>query len=478
MELDYRVGNVLDELQKMPDESVHCIVTSPPYFGLRDYKSPPTIWGGDPNCQHDFEMVNKESKIRTGLGLEKLGEQYRGGGKKQGKLGTIKSETGFCQKCGAWKGHLGLEPTIELYVQHLVTVFEECKRVLRKDGTFFINIGDSYAGGGGSSGHTHETKNFGRKTNSYGAVATNGKVPIGLKPKDLCMIPARVAIALQAAGWWIRNDIIWEKRNCMPESCRDRFTKSPEYVFFLTKSAKYYSDMVAVKEPSRYPDDNRKARASASHKRMPTELIAGIRPGSATYQTRNARTVWSIATQPCSLAHFAVFPMGLPTRCIKAGSPSICCGICGAPWKRIIKKTGHVNKREPAHQPGNTETKVDSTGWAPTSIATDEFQPTCKHNDNTGKAVVLDPFVGRGTTLLVADNLGRLGIGIDISAEYKKLAIEWIASEKEKQAKKSKKPRPKKAIESEIIPTPFFPDVASPEDSKSKPNGKTLEDFE
>ena len=189
-------GDVVEQLKTLPDKSVHCTVTSPPYYGLRNY------------------------------GVE---------------------------------GQIGLEKTPEEYVQKLVEVFREVRRVLRDDGTLWLNLGDSYAGGGGSSGHTSETKNFGRTTESYGAVATNGKVPNGLKPKDLCMIPARVALALQADGWWLRSQIPWLKRNSMPESCNDRPSSAVEYIYLLTKSKDYFYDIdaIRVKYSEAYLTENR-----------------------------------------------------------------------------------------------------------------------------------------------------------------------------------------------------------------------------
>jgi DNA modification methylase len=158
----------------------------------------------------------------------------------------------FCKSCGAWRGSLGLEPTPELYVRHIVEVMREVRRVLRKDGTLWLNLGDSYAGSWGNKGHRRETK----RLNRFDVIPPEISPPTarpanyGLKPKDLVGIPWRVAFALQADGWWLRSDIIWHKVNPMPESVRDRPTRSHEFLFLLTKSRRYFFDQEAVREPT------------------------------------------------------------------------------------------------------------------------------------------------------------------------------------------------------------------------------------
>lgn len=305
-------GSVHTDMKDVPDNSIHCCITSPPYYGLRDYKTEPVIWvsslqdckieklkdcehsfelskskkstmqtnfvgsglkkDGRPEenrvktllnskqgCEHEFELTEKTAELRRGLGMEKLGEQYRGGGKKAGKVPKILAVQGFCKKCNAWKGNLGLEPTPELYIQHILLVCREIWRVLRKDGTFWLNIGDSYWGSGNSTGHTSETKNLGRKTFDYGAIPTayntQKKHPL-YKPKDLMMMPARIALALMGDGWYVRCDNIWNKRNPMPESVTDRPSRNHEYVFMLSKTRRYYFDQEAIREDneSNYSD--------------------------------------------------------------------------------------------------------------------------------------------------------------------------------------------------------------------------------
>jgi len=276
-------GNVLERLKDMETGRVHCMITSPPYYGVRNYGTEPQIWKpeGYTACgEHEFYEGEKKhnlggcsskSTLRDTPG-QKAKENwakgvscaehewidqdrylYRGSSKSkkltEGHITELIVTSGFCIKCGAWKGELGLEPTPELYIEHVVQIFREIKRVLRKDGTAWLNLGDSYWGSGNANGHTEETENFGRKTDSYGTTKGHtAKKHTILKPKDLIGIPWRVALALQQDGWWLRSDIIWSKKNPMPESVTDRPTKAHEYLFLLTKSQKYYYDAEAIRE--------------------------------------------------------------------------------------------------------------------------------------------------------------------------------------------------------------------------------------
>ena len=308
-------GDCIEGLRTLPDASVHCCVTSPPYWGLRDYG-------------HD--------------------------------------------------GQIGLESTPEAYVARMVEVFREVRRVLRDDGTCWVNLGDSYASQGGAHGGRGDNQSGvgAKRVHDAGGGDKSSRVaPGGLKPKDLVGIPWRVAFALQADGWYLRQDIIWHKPNPMPESVRDRCTKAHEYVFLLTKSERYYYDAEAVSEAAAtagqkglgfYP-----GRAGAMG-RKPSgneakDPLEGTRP-----TVRNRRSVWTVTTKPYSGAHFAVMPAALVEPCIKAGCPE-----------------------------GGT---------------------------------VLDPFAGSGTTLAVAAELGRSGIGCELNPEYIKLAEERIVKSREKVA--------------------------------------------
>jgi len=352
-------GDCLEVLRTLPDESVQCCVTSPPYWGLRDYG-------------HD--------------------------------------------------GQIGLESTPEAYVGRMVEVFREVRRVLREDGTLWLNLGDSYCSTGGHTkqGDTSQRKgrsNVEEQHKQKGANSSkwrlvqnerhdctmhinsgDGKTLCGkkcdgqfwlncsrvgetinfdcvdcgacrekiaicppIKTKDLVGIPWRVAFALQADGWYLRQDIIWHKPNPMPESVTDRCTKAHEYVFLLTKSERYFYDAEAVSEASKYPDDNRKARQKPEDYESQMGELGQIRAvinpsGARTYPTRNRRSVWTITTKPYGGAHFAVMPADLVKPCILAGCPE--------------------------------------------------------------GGVVLDPFMGSGTVAAVAQDAGRRAIGIELNPEY------------------------------------------------------------
>ncbi len=255
-----------------------------------------------------------------------------------------------------------------------------------------------------------------------------------LKQKDDAGIPWRVAFALQADGWWLRSDIIWKKGNPMPESVTDRPTKAHEYIFLLSKSERYYYDNEAIKEDALNGDPAQPRGSLATLSSREPQVNGGRRKqdevGKRTYEgfndryqplsKRNKRTVWNINTKPFSEAHFAVFPPEIPETCIKAGtSEKGCCPKCGSPWERVIERTGHINKREKAHAPNNCPTKTDSTGWAPTTMATDKWQPTCScGTEETIPCKVLEPFAGTGTTLWVAEQLGVNSIGIELNPDY------------------------------------------------------------
>ena len=232
-------GDCREVLATMPEESVHMVCTSPPYWGLRDYKVPPSVWGGDADCAHQFG---------------ELGPAHHPGQVPDGKavhdenaIGQRAGSSRFCSLCTAWYGALGLEPTPELHVEHIVEIFREVRRVLRKDGTLWLNYGDCYAGSPngrsaaavkalGNDDRTFRDKPFGTAVG-------------GLKPKDLVMMPARVALALQADGWWLRSQMPWVKRNGMPESVTDRPATAVEYLFLLAKSRRYFYDAQAVWRP-------------------------------------------------------------------------------------------------------------------------------------------------------------------------------------------------------------------------------------
>lgn len=344
-------GDCLEVMKGWPDGCVQCVVTSPPYWGLRDYGIEPSVWGGDPACEHEWaEHIEPAAN----------GITHDGGMSGQtlsGNSATRKPKhSAFCQKCGAWRGCYGLEPTPELFVEHTVTIFREVRRVLRDDGTLWLNLGDSYASGkgtcfnpgGGENSLGQERKTAGVHPLDRGNVSTLRES--GLKPKDLCGIPWRVAFALQADGWWLRQDIVWHKPNPMPESVSDRCTKAHEYIFLLTKNSRYFFDAEAIREE---PSGISGGLCFGGKNKGKDLREKGIRIAGRDFSQEdrdrymtagaNKRSVWTVPTVPFKEAHFATFPPELIRPCIRAGtSQKGCCPKCGAPWRRVVEKTGDI----------------------------------------------------------------------------------------------------------------------------------------
>lgn len=406
----FLIGHVLDALRSLSDESVHCVVTSPPYWGLRDYGLPPASW--------------PEIEYAPMPGLPSV-------------------------RIPAWEGCLGLEPAPEMYVGHLVLIFREVRRVLRKDGTLWLNLGDSYAGSWGNyhpysppgkhGQRLKETARWNRRAydGREDFLPPTARLSRGLKEKDLVGIPWRAAFALQGDGWYLRSDIIWNKLNCLPESVKDRCTKAHEYVFMLAKSVRYHYDCQAVKEPLLSGSEVAYRQRIRSGKRYNTK-----QPYENNYPTlfdttgRNRRSVWEINTEPFPGAHFAVFPKRLAELCILAGTSPKACPICGAPWRRVVEKEKEEGLERPAqpqkHLPewgrresGTRGNRLADVGRFSGKVANMYWQPTCccSGNEGSGWCTVLDPFGGAGTTTLVAMELGRDSIYIDLKREYAEMAL-------------------------------------------------------
>jgi DNA modification methylase len=425
-------GDVIEVLKGFPAKSVHCVVTSPPYWGLRDYGT--AEWeGGAADCEHkpDFQPRSERANT-TGSGIGKSG--YKG-------QEPIYRDT--CGKCGARRvdAQLGMEPTPEEYVTHMVEVFREVRRALRDDGTVWLNLGDSYANDtkwGGSSGGKHVEALHGQTG------IGRQKVTTGLKAKDLVGIPWRVAFALQADGWYLRSDIIWAKPNPMPESVTDRPTKSHEYVFLLSKRDRYYFDEAAVRENGVATDAHGQTGGGygvTPPGQRPQQGSRGPMVVSTPIGTRNLRSVWTIATQPFPGAHFAVFPEALVEPCVKAGtSERGVCPECGAPWMRETERQGgerYATGKSAVKNGAGLATAFSGYtdgSSAPTFITTG-WRPTCEHHDAKceadpigghdwiAPATVLDPFGGSGTTALVAQRLGRRGVLIELAADNCEMAV-------------------------------------------------------
>ena len=346
-------GDVLAGLATLPDESVHCVITSPPYWGLRAYGTEPQLWGGNPACQHDWDTVHPAGYRSSDTNPGPLQSE---GNKERERL-----TSDICSKCGAWKGELGLEPTPDMYVEHLTEIFREIRRVLREDGIDWLNLGDSYCSNGIYIGdykerhpehhdlHTDNSERYPQKRRGFRAGEWN------LKAKDMVGIPWRVAFALQNDGWWLRCDVIWSKPNPMRESIRDRPTKSHEYVFLLSNNFRYFYDQDAIREvPSSAPLaswDNYGGKGWHNHK---DDLTQGQSQSKEMAQVchpmgRNRHSVWTITTQPFPDAHFATFPEALVEPCIQAGtSERGCCPRCGAPWERVVEKGEPDEERKAA----------------------------------------------------------------------------------------------------------------------------------
>jgi len=347
----------------LADSSVNCVVTSPPYYGLRDYGT--AKWeGGDPECEHTVGSGDNDNLKGYVTRPERDGEKRQ-----------------YCQKCGAIRidQQIGLEQTPDEYVANLVAVFRECKRILRDDGTLWLNIGDSYASMKSRYNQKAQSLNGGKpQDNEFQGNKTDlyHHPELGLKDKDLIGIPWMLAFALRADGWYLRQDIIWAKPNPMPESVKDRCTKSHEYIFLLSKSARYYYDNEAIMELATGFDGRKdtkykggpKDMAGGAHERWQYKNLQpdGQQPNTMHLNrlegneymspVRNKRDVWTVTTKPYKGAHYATFNPELIKPCILAGAPE--------------------------------------------------------------GGIVFDPFVGSGTTVATAIQLGRKGIGLDLSLTY------------------------------------------------------------
>lgn len=440
--------HVLDALRLIPDASVQMVCTSPPYWGLRDYGTQPSVWGGDPSCEHEWGDMGPPH--HPGQVEQTKWKNAEAAGK-----GQTAGSGCFCTRCDAWLGQLGLEPTPEMFVEHLVLIFREVKRVLRPDGILWVNLGDSYFG---SSTAASAHKNFGRDMVSEGRWPTdksaggsnpnhkniawpgarsNPEAYWHLKPKDLVGIPWAVAFALRADGWFLRSDIVWAKPSCMPESVTDRPTKSHEYVFLFSKSASYFYDIDAIREPHSFNrwSDRRLQDASVVEAAYDGQSGATSlnRKGEHNFFPnggRNRRSVWFINPQPYPGAHFAAWPEELVELMIRAGtSEHGCCTTCGAPWERAVERSGSnwpERKAEgyPVEIKGDDEALQKQRGvrLGGSVSTTVGWEPTCECAEETARCTVLDPFSGSGTTGQVALELGRHYIGIDLNPDYLPLA--------------------------------------------------------
>lgn len=430
-------GNALEMLRSLPDACVQTVVTSPPYLWKRDYGNMPTVWGGVSTCDHEWDTPLPPSNAR-----QKPQSNINGKGNAAAIAEPQQSPMGcFCLRCRAWQGHLGNEPTITLYIDHLVQVFREVGRVMRSDASLWINLGDGYSNDTKWGGGTHTVKNTTSRDGGY--TGQKVKRESGFPPKSLMLIPLRFAIAMQDEGWVLRNAIVWEKPNALCESVSDRCTMDYEYIFLFTKGPRYYFDAEAIKEPVtggahrrgngthvKSAEPGSGVRANASFEAAVTELV----------DSRNARSIWRINTAQFPESHFATFPPELAERCILAGSSPLACERCGAPYQRIVTKSTRYEGG--SAKAGRTPDEINASGkWAGhlqgnktlksgpvNSTTTTGWKATCRcvGTAGSGRCLVMDPFMGAGTVGMVAQRLGRDYLGIELNPEYVAMAKERI----------------------------------------------------
>ena len=441
--------DVLEALREIPDESADCIVTSPPYYGLRSYKAADAIWGGNPECEHAFTFQShhtpgQSDKATTHSKIEGLGKDWA---------------EGYCSKCGVWKGQLGLEPSYQLYLDHLILVAKELKHVLKKTGTMFWNMGDTYSGAGAGQKDTGKAS---YEKSDFRSLPVKRNLP----DKSLMMLPERFAIRMIDDGWVLRNKIIWYKRNGMPSSVKDRFSNKYEFVYFFAKNGKYYFDLDAVRKPLEESSIRRLSEKNLDNQ-FQTGKVAEFAPLTGTGNMKKA------------LINLRNKSFNIRVRDAQKGILKDKWGNLYSASEQEInaykekeyvpKKTKHdeaINRQDrsyedPLHHPhgtveffrqkgqgGNYDyngldsengNHYNSNGANPGDVLD---IPTRSHKfahfavfpetlvEPLIKAgcpkdgVVLDPFAGSGTTGVVAKRLGRSSIMIEISPEYCKIIKE------------------------------------------------------
>ena len=351
----------------LADKSVQTCVTSPPYYGLRDY------------------------------GVD---------------------------------GQIGSENTLDAFLATMVGVMREVRRVLRDDGTVWLNMGDSFASSASAGDKQFGNPEFNENRPSRAATKTPARTLNGFPPKGQMLVPHRLAIALCDDGWIVRQDIVWAKPSPMPESVTDRPTTAHEFVFLLAKQPRYYYDAEAIREDAKPHNEGRMAAPKLGEHRLTTPYALQTRKQYAEIKGANKRSVWHIPSHPFPDVHFATFPPALVEPCILAGTPQKACPTCGAGWVRTFADAG-ADRRHRAFEGGHKTavgSRLGKTDWGggyyerahvPDGLAS---ACDCPDNDGSGKALVLDPFAGSGTTGVVARQMGRAFFGVELNPEYAAMA--------------------------------------------------------
>jgi site-specific DNA-methyltransferase (adenine-specific) len=382
-------------IKQLPDKSVDCLITSPPYWGLRDYKTTPVIWDGEESCNHQWGDILDNPKYDPRTREEKKASGATVGTSLNDEI-WAKDCGSFCKVCNAWLGNLGQEPTYKMFIKHLIDLFRECKRVIKDEGTIWVNLGDTYA----------------------------SKTTEEIQSKSLCDIPGRFSVAMiDELNLIKRNTIIWHKFSAMPSPIMDRFTVDFEYIFLFSKQGKYFFDQQF--EPNM---DSYNGKRGQTHHR--TKLESAMRSeGETNYYGlgRTKRCVWSVNPKGFKDAHFATYPEELIEPMILAGCPEFICNQCGKPKEKIYESKKRDTTAPEHHEKyGNDDESTKRLGRieAHNNYNTKTFRgyTDCGCNAGFHAGVVLDPFMGSGTTARVAQRLKRNYIGFELNPDYVTMA--------------------------------------------------------